>query len=81
LSAITKGALEALEAAIAFDRRVENSWGLASDWRAMGEVYRKAGNGEASRAAYVRAAEIFQAIGNDEAAAQTRSRAANGLKP
>ena len=76
-----RGALEALEAAIAFDRRVENSWGLASDWRAMGEVYRKAGNGEASRAAYLRAAEIFQAIGNDEAAAQTRSRAANGLKP
>jgi len=70
-----RGALEALEAAAAFDRRVENSWGLASDWRAMGDVHRKAGNAEASRAAYVRAAEIFNAIGNSEAAAQTLSRA------
>ena len=69
------GALEALENAAAFDRRVENSWGLASDWRAMGDVHRKAGNSEASRAAYGRAAEIFQALGNSEAAAQTLSRA------
>jgi tetratricopeptide (TPR) repeat protein len=69
-----RGALDALESAAAFDRRVENSWGLASDWRAMGDVHRKAGNGEASRAAYVRAAEIFNALGNDEAAAQTLSR-------
>ena len=74
-----RGAIEALESAAAFDRRVENSWGLASDWRAMGDVYRKAGNGEASRAAYLRAAEIFRAIGNSEAAAQTLSRMENGL--
>jgi len=71
------GALEALENAAAFDRRVENSWGLASDWRAMGDVHRKAGNSEASRAAYRRSAEIFQAIGNSEAAAQALSRAEN----
>jgi len=70
-----RGALQALESAAAFDRRVENSWGLASDWRAMGDVYRKSGNEAASRAAYVRAAEIFNAIGNSEAAAQTLSRA------
>jgi tetratricopeptide (TPR) repeat protein len=74
-----RGAIQALESAIAFDRRVENSWGLASDWRAMGIVHGHAGNGEASRAAYVRAAEIFQAIGNSEAAAEARSRAENGL--
>jgi hypothetical protein len=42
-------------------------------------VHRKAGNGEASRAAYLRAAEIFNALGNDEAAAQTLSRSENGL--
>jgi len=72
-----RGALEALETAAAFDRRVENSWGLASDWRAMGDVHRKAGSAEASRAAYQRAAEIFRALGNDEAAEQTLSRAEN----
>jgi tetratricopeptide (TPR) repeat protein len=76
-----RGALQALEAAIAFDRRVENSWGLASDWRAMGDVHRKAGNNEASRAAYLRAAEIFHAIGNREAAEQAHSRAENGQNP
>jgi len=69
-----RGALEALETAIAFDRRVENSWGLASDWRAMGDVYRKSGDGEASRAAYLRAAEIFRALGNDQAAAEAENR-------
>jgi len=81
LSGNYRGALEALETAAAFDRRVENSWGLASDWRAMGDVHRKAGSGEASRAAYRRAAEIFQAMGNSEAAAQALSRAENGQKP
>jgi tetratricopeptide (TPR) repeat protein len=68
-------ALKALDSAIAFDRRVENSWGLASDWRAMGVVYGKAGDGESSRAAYLRAAEIFKAIGNSEAEAEARSHA------
>jgi tetratricopeptide (TPR) repeat protein len=75
------GALQALESAIAFDRRVENSWGLASDWQGMGIVYRYMGNAEASRAAYLRAAEIFHAIGNDEAAAEARSQAENVPKP
>jgi tetratricopeptide (TPR) repeat protein len=58
------GALKALEKAIDFDRRVENSWGLASDWQAVGDVHGKAGNAEESSAAYARAAEIFNAIGN-----------------
>jgi len=69
-----RGALQALESAASFDRRVENSWGLASDWRAMGDVYRKSGDGEASRAAYRRAAEIFRALGNDEAATEAENR-------
>ena len=68
------GARQALEAAIAFDRRVENSWGLANDWRAMGDVQTKAGNREAARTAYTRAAEIFRALGYEEAAAAAISR-------
>jgi len=80
LSGNYRGALQALESAIAFDRRVENAWGLANDWRAMGIVYRYMGNAEASRAAYVRAAEIFQAAGNSEAAAEARSYADNPEK-
>jgi len=50
---------------------------LASDWRALGDVHYKAGDVEAARAAYIRAAEIFSALGNEEAAAQTLSRPEN----
>jgi tetratricopeptide (TPR) repeat protein len=71
-----RGAIQALEKAIDFDRRVENSWGLASDWRAMGDVHGKAGDAEASGAAYLRAAEIFHAIDNDEASGAAYLRAA-----
>jgi len=71
-----RGAIQALESAIAFDRRVENSWGLASDWRALGVVRGYAGEAEASGAAYLRAAEIFRAIGNDEASGAAYLRAA-----
>jgi len=74
LSGDYRGALQALENAIIFDRRVENSWGLASDWRAMGDVHYKTGDLEASRAAYTRSAEIFNALGNETAAEQTLSR-------
>jgi len=77
LSGDYRGALQALEKAIAFDRRTENSWGLASDWRALGDVCRKMGDSEASRLAYLRAAEIFRALGNEDAAAQTLSRLEN----
>ncbi|MDR0707071.1 MAG: hypothetical protein LBF60_04235 [Treponema sp.] len=55
-------AIEALNAAIQYDRRAENTWGLASDWRAMGDVYRKAGKTAEARAAYVRAADIYRSI-------------------
>jgi tetratricopeptide (TPR) repeat protein len=77
LSGDYRGAVQALENAVIFDRRVENSWGLAADWRALGDVYRKTGESEASRAAYIRAAEIFRALGNEEAAKQTLSRLKN----
>jgi len=77
LSGNYRGALQALEKAIAFDRRTENSWGLASDWRALGDVCLKMGDPEAARVAYLRAAEIFRALGNETAAAQTLSRLEN----
>ena len=60
--------LDALNAAIGFDRRAENGFGLASSWQAMGDVYKKAGRAEESRSAYTRAAEIFRAIGLNEKA-------------
>ncbi|MDR1072142.1 MAG: hypothetical protein LBL45_00490 [Treponema sp.] len=55
-------AIEALNAAIQFDRRAENTWGLASDWRAMGDVYKKAGKPADAKAAYARAADIYRSI-------------------
>jgi tetratricopeptide (TPR) repeat protein len=58
----TQGAKEALEAAIKLDRRVENSWGLAANWRAMGDVHLKAGNNQAANEAYLRAKEIYTAM-------------------
>jgi tetratricopeptide (TPR) repeat protein len=56
-------ALEALKAALAFDRRAENSHGLGMDWRALGDVYKKAGRLEESAAAYRRSADIFRSLG------------------
>ena len=64
--------LEALKAAINFDRRAENGFGLASSWKAMGEVYKKAGKAEESRAAFARAADIFRAIGLNEQAEELK---------
>jgi tetratricopeptide (TPR) repeat protein len=68
LSGNSDGALKALGSAIEYDRRTENSWGLANDWQAVGDVQKKAGNPDAARAAYLRAAAIFRAMGNNEAA-------------
>ncbi|MDR0455448.1 MAG: hypothetical protein LBH20_02035 [Treponema sp.] len=77
LSGNYSGALEALGNAAAFDRRVENSWGLASDWRALGDVYHKMGSRDAARTAYLRSAEIFRALGNEAAASEALSRLEN----
>ena len=63
LSGNYDAALEALRTAIAFDRRAENGFGLASSWHAMGDVYQNAGRPEESRAARRRAADIYRAIG------------------
>ena len=83
-------ALSALHTAIDFDRRAENGFGLASSWQAIGEVYRKksaiapntgvvsgagADRNNAVRA-FLRAAEIYRAIGLDEAAQNAEAKAA-----
>ena len=70
-------ARQALENAINYDRRVENSWGLANDWRALGEVYTKSGDKEAANAAFTRSAEIFRALGNEEAETEILARINN----
>ena len=58
-----EGALEALNRAIEFDRRAENSFGLASSWQAVGDVESRLGRIPQSNAAWIRAAEIFRAMG------------------
>jgi tetratricopeptide (TPR) repeat protein len=72
----TDGALQALKSAIAYDRRMENSWGLAADWRAMGDVYRKNGKILEANKAYKRAKDIFLALGDDQKAEETDKRIA-----
>ena len=69
------GARQALESSMALDRRVENSWGLAWSWRALGDIEARAGNAEAASAAYRRAADIFRAMGQHEAAEDALARA------
>jgi tetratricopeptide (TPR) repeat protein len=56
-------ALEALNQALEYDRRVENSYGLGKDWLARGDVLSKAGRREEAAAAWRRAAEIFTSAG------------------
>jgi len=68
------GARRALETSIEFDRRVENSWGLAAGWRALGDVETRAGNRDAARAAFLRSAGIFLALGNERAAEDALAR-------
>jgi len=59
LSGDFSGALQALETSIVIDRRIENSWGLASSWRAKGDVLRKAGREAEAVEAYTRARTIY----------------------
>jgi tetratricopeptide (TPR) repeat protein len=68
-------ALTALNAALELDRRAENTFGLGMDWTALGDVYKKSGDGAASAQAYRRAAEIFRSIGLEKEAAEAERRA------
>jgi tetratricopeptide (TPR) repeat protein len=77
LSGNTQGALQALESSIEIDRRIENSWGLAASYRAMGDVYRRAGRQQEALAAYARARAIFAAMGNEQEIADIDNRMEN----
>jgi tetratricopeptide (TPR) repeat protein len=68
------GALEALSQAVAYDRRAENTYGLAADWRARGDVLKKAGRTDEAAAAYLRAAEIFRSLELEKEAADCETR-------
>ncbi|MCL2265205.1 MAG: tetratricopeptide repeat protein [Treponema sp.] len=65
LAGNTAGALQALNESIILDRRIENSWGIASSYRAMGDVYTKTGRSSEAKEAYERARAIYVAMGND----------------
>jgi tetratricopeptide (TPR) repeat protein len=70
----TTDAITALETSISIDRRIENSWGLAASWRAMGDVYRRAGMEQEAVEAYRRAITIYTAMGNEREVAETEKR-------
>jgi tetratricopeptide (TPR) repeat protein len=70
LAGNTQGALQALDASLELDRRVENSWGIAASWRAIGDVQRKIGNNREAMEAYQRARAIYAAMGNDREVAE-----------
>jgi len=67
-------ALDALQSALELDRRVENSWGIAADWRAMGDVRQKMNDASAAREAWLRAKDVFTAMGKDNEAAEIDKR-------
>jgi tetratricopeptide (TPR) repeat protein len=69
-----QGALNALEEALSYDRRAENTYGLGTDWRAMGDVYKKAGKAPAADIAYRRSADIFRSIDMEKEALELESR-------
>jgi tetratricopeptide (TPR) repeat protein len=65
-----QSALDALEEALSYDRRAENSYGLGMDWKAMGDVYKREGKDGAADIAYRRAAEIFRSINMEREAVE-----------
>jgi tetratricopeptide (TPR) repeat protein len=69
-----RGALDALDAALGFDRRAENTFALGMDWTARGDVLRKMDSEEAAVAAWRRAAEIFRSLLLEEQALAVESR-------
>jgi len=74
LAGNAQGALLALESSIALDRRIENSWGLAASYRAMGDIYRRAGRQNEAAQAYRRARSIYAAMGNNNEIAEIDKR-------
>ena len=70
MSGNTQGAIQALESSITYDRRIENSWGLAASYRAMGDVYKKMGKQKEAAQAYGRSRGIYAAMRNDSEVAE-----------
>jgi len=77
LAGNASGALQALQSAIAIDRRIENSWGLAASWRAMGDVYRKGAREKEAADAYRRARNLYSALGYEREAKEIDIKLAN----
>jgi tetratricopeptide (TPR) repeat protein len=77
LAGNTASALQALETAITLDRRIENSFGLAASWRAMGDIYRKIGRGDDALEAYKRSRAIFEALGKKDEVTEIDNRMRN----
>jgi tetratricopeptide (TPR) repeat protein len=71
-------ALDALEEALSYDRRAENSYGLGMDWKAMGDVYQREGKDGAADIAYRRAAEIFRSINMETEAGEVEGKVTGG---
>jgi tetratricopeptide (TPR) repeat protein len=69
-----QGAIDALNRAIAFDRRAENTFGLAMDWIATGEIYRKMGNENRVADSFERAVEILRVMGKEAEAYEIKQR-------
>ena len=67
-------AIAALDTALSFDRRAENTHGLAMDWAAKGEVYRKMEDEERAAASWRRSAEILRTLSLEEQAAAVEKR-------
>jgi len=67
-------AIEALNKALHFDRRAENTFGLAMDWAAIGDVFSKAGNDGAANMSWRRSAEIFRAMHKEADAVRVESK-------
>lgn len=70
-----RSALEALNRAINFDRRAENTFGLAMDWAALGDIFSKMENGSVpANMSWHRSAEIFRAMDKPAQAREVESR-------
>ena len=67
-------AVNALNNAITLDRKAENGFGLASSWRALGDVFIKSGNTAEAASAYRRSADIYNALGMEKNAMESMSK-------
>ncbi|MCL2175780.1 MAG: tetratricopeptide repeat protein [Treponema sp.] len=74
LSKNTDGALQALEESLILDRRIENSWGIASSYRAMGDIYTNMGQRQEAITAYTRAKTIYETMKNEDAVKEINKR-------